>query len=83
MIGAALPRVEDARFLSGRGRYVADLELPRMLHVAFLRSPHAHARIERIDMRAARRAPGVVACLTGEELRAYVRPLRAPSRLRD
>ena len=80
---SACPLKEDARFLSGRGRYVADLELPRMLQVAFLRSPHAHARIGRIDMRAARRAPGVVACLTGEELRAHVRPLRAPSRLKD
>ncbi len=83
MIGASLPRVEDARFLSGQGRYVADLELPRMLHVAFLRSPHAHARIVAIDTRAACQASGVVACLTGEDLRAHARPLRAPSRMKD
>jgi carbon-monoxide dehydrogenase large subunit len=83
MIGASLPRVEDARFLSGQGRFVADLELPRMLHVAFLRSPHAHARIVAIDTRAARQASGVVACLTGEDLRAHARPLRAPSRMKD
>jgi len=83
MIGAPLPRVEDARLLSGQGRYVADLELPRMLHAAFLRSPHPHARIVAIDTRAARRAPGVVACLTGEDLVAHARPLRAPSRMRD
>ena len=83
MIGASLPRVEDARLLSGQGRFVADLELPRMLHVALLRSPHAHARIVAIDTRAACQAPGVVACLTGEDLRAHARPLRAPSRMKD
>jgi carbon-monoxide dehydrogenase large subunit len=83
MIGAPLPRVEDARLLSGQGRYVADLELPRMLHAAFLRSPHPHARIVAIDAGAARAVPGVVACLTGQDLGARVRPLRAPSRMRE
>ena len=83
MIGAPLRRVEDPRLLSGRGRYVADLELPRTVHAAFLRSPYAHARLTAIDTRAAARAPGVVACLTGEELARHVRPLRAPSRMRD
>ena len=83
MIGAALPRVEDARLLSGQGRYVADLELPRMAHAAFLRSPHAHARIVSIDTRVARAMPGVVACLTGAELGAHARTMRAPSRMRD
>ena len=83
MIGTPLPRVEDARLLSGQGRYVADLELPRMLHVAFLRSPHAHARIVAIDTSAARASPGVVACLTGAELGAHARTMRAPSRMRD
>jgi carbon-monoxide dehydrogenase large subunit len=82
MIGAALPRVEDARLLSGAGRYVADLELPGMLHAAFLRSPHAHARVVGVDVGAARRAPGVVACLTGAELGAHAGTMRAPSRMR-
>ena len=82
MIGAPMPRVEDARLLSGQGRYVADLELPRMLHAAFVRSPHAHARIVGIDTAAARQAPGVVACLTGAELGAHARTMRAPSRMR-
>jgi carbon-monoxide dehydrogenase large subunit len=83
MIGAPLPRVEDPRLLSGRGRYVADLDLPRTAHAAFLRSPHAHARLSAIDVSAAARAPGVVACLTGAELARHVRPLRAPSRMRE
>src|SRR5438874_12508213 len=83
MIGTSLPRVEDARLLSGQGRYVADLELPRMLHAAFVRSPHAHARIVALDTRAARVAPGVVACLSGAELGEHARTMRAPSRMRD
>jgi carbon-monoxide dehydrogenase large subunit len=44
-IGARLPRLEDARFLEGRGQFCADIALPGMLHAAFVRSPHAHARI--------------------------------------
>src|SRR5262249_10447673 len=83
MIGEPLRRTEDARFLGGRGRYVAALELPRLLHAAFLRSPHAHARLTRVAAGAASRAPGVVACLTGEELQRHARVLRAPSRMRD
>jgi len=68
LIGAPVRRVEDARFLTGRGRYVADMTLSRMLHVAFLRSPYAHARIVSIDTRRARELPGVAACVTGDEL---------------
>jgi len=83
MIGASLPRIEDARLLSGQGHYVADLELPRMLHAAFARSPHGHARIVAIDTRAALAAPGVVACVTGEALGGHARTMRAPSRMRD
>src|SRR5712691_4054010 len=83
MIGAPLRRREDLRFLTGQARYVADLEVPRMLHAAFLRSPHAHARLVGIDAASARSAPGVAACLTGEELHRHVRPLRAPSRMKD
>ncbi|OLE37108.1 MAG: dehydrogenase, partial [Candidatus Rokubacteria bacterium 13_1_20CM_2_70_7] len=83
MIGAPLRRREDLRFLTGQARYVADLEVPRMLHAAFLRSPHAHARLVGIDAAPARSAPGVAACLTGEELHRHVRPLRAPSRMKD
>src|SRR5437588_7557834 len=67
-IGESIRRKEDARFLRGRGNYVDDLELPGMLHMVILRSPHAHARIRSIDAGAASAAPGVVAVVTGELL---------------
>lgn len=69
-IGAALHRVEDARLLTGRGRYVADVTIPRMLHVAFVRSVHSHALIGSIDTVNARRLPGVEAVLTANDLPA-------------
>lgn len=65
--GAAVRRREDPRLLTGRGRYTGDVELPRMLHVAFVRSVHAHARLHRIDTTAAAAGSGVVAVLTGRE----------------
>ncbi|WP_270937171.1 xanthine dehydrogenase family protein molybdopterin-binding subunit [Falsiroseomonas oryzae] len=64
-------RVEDARLLTGRGRFVADAPLPGQLHAVFLRAPHAHARLVRLDTEAARRAPGVRAVLTAAEMRAF------------
>jgi len=67
VFGAPAPRKEDARLLAGRGRYVTDVELPRMLHVAFVRSPHAHARIRGVDTAAARAAAGVAAVVTGAD----------------
>jgi carbon-monoxide dehydrogenase large subunit len=75
-VGRPLPRLDDPRLLTGRGRYVDDLTLPRMVHVAFVRSPHAHARLTSVDLAAARRAPGFVAALTGEEARNLCRPAR-------
>ncbi|HYW93046.1 MAG TPA: xanthine dehydrogenase family protein molybdopterin-binding subunit [Gammaproteobacteria bacterium] len=69
-VGQPAARVEDARFLTGHGRYVADIDLPRQLHAAVLRSPHAHAEIRSIDTSAAEHAPGVVAVYTGEDLAA-------------
>jgi carbon-monoxide dehydrogenase large subunit len=54
-----MPRVEDARLLVGRGRFLADLPFPRALHAAFVRSPHAHARIGGIELGPATRVPGV------------------------
>ena len=72
--GARIKRVEDPRLLRGQGRYVDDLALPRMLHVAFVRSPHPHAVIRRIETSAASRTPGVVAVITADDLRD-VRPL--------
>jgi aerobic carbon-monoxide dehydrogenase large subunit len=70
--GTSVRRKEDPRILSGRGNYVADVELPGMLHATFLRSPFAHARIRSIDASAARHAPGVVAVYTGEDLAPLV-----------
>jgi aerobic carbon-monoxide dehydrogenase large subunit len=60
LFGARVRRREDARLVAGRGRYVADVALPGSLHVAVHRSPHAHARIVRIDAAESRRQPGVV-----------------------
>src|ERR1700693_4262670 len=65
-IGVSVPRKEDARFIQGQGNYVDDIVLPDMLHMAILRSPHAHARIKSVDTAAASAAPGVVAVVTGE-----------------
>jgi len=63
-VGQPIPRVEDYRFLTGGGRYTDDVRLEGQLCCAFLRSPHAHARILRVDSSRARRAPGVRAVLT-------------------
>ena len=59
-IGAALPRKEDYRFVTGQGRYLDDIAVPGCLYAHFVRSPHAHARIVAIDCEAARAADGVV-----------------------
>src|SRR5579885_3547461 len=67
-IGRAVPRPNLKRLTQGRGQYVSDVILPRMAHAAFVRSPHAHARIVAIDKRKAEAAPGVIAVVTGAEL---------------
>jgi aerobic carbon-monoxide dehydrogenase large subunit len=69
-IGQPVRRVEDRRFLTGRGIYVDDLVLPRQAHAYMLRSPHAHAHIRGLDTAAAAAAPGVIAVLTGDDLAA-------------
>jgi carbon-monoxide dehydrogenase large subunit len=73
-IGRSVPRPNLARLMQGRGQYVSDLVLPRMAHVAFLRSPHAHARIKAIDAAQARRTPGVIAVVTGADLAKVITP---------
>src|SRR3989449_4705694 len=65
-IGESIKRKEDGRFLRGKGNYIDDLPLPSMLHMAILRSPHAHARIKSVDTSAAGSMPGVIAVVTGE-----------------
>src|SRR2546422_282110 len=73
--GTSVKRLEDPRLLTGRARYLDDLVLPRMLSACFARSPHAHARISRIDAAAAAALPGVLAVVTADELRAVTKPL--------
>ena len=70
LLGRSVNRLEDERFVRGRGRYIADLAAPNALHGVVVRSPHAHARIASISVDAARRMPGVAAVLTGQELAA-------------
>src|SRR6202023_1310467 len=69
-IGAAVRRKEDQRFITGKGRFTADIDRPGEAHACFVRSPHAHARIKTIDTKAAAAMPGVLAVLTGAELAA-------------
>src|SRR5215204_4703447 len=70
-VGHSVRRREDERFVQGAGRYVDDIVLPGMLHLALLRSPVPHARIVSIDTAAAAAVEGVVAVLTGRDLEAY------------
>src|SRR5438067_2686649 len=74
-MGAEVKRKEDPRLITGRSTYVTDVVLPGMHHVAFVRSPHAHARIRRIDASAATRRPGVFTVVTGEDIRTRCAPL--------
>src|SRR5437868_4540103 len=81
--GTRVPRLEDPDLLTGRGRYLDDIELPGMREAAFVRSPHAHARIRAIDTTPAQALPGVVAVLTAADLDAAEKPMPqfAPSPL--
>ncbi len=79
LLGASVRRREDGRLVTGRGRYVADVALPGALHVAVHRSPHAHARLVRVDATEARRQPGVVHVLVPADVAALPRfPLPVP-----
>jgi carbon-monoxide dehydrogenase large subunit len=69
-IGAAVRRKEDHRFITGRGQYTDDITRPGETRAIFVRSPHAHAKLKKVDVRAAEKMPGVVAVLTGEQLAA-------------
>src|SRR5258706_11349701 len=73
-IGRSVPRPNLARLTQGRAQYVSDVVLPRMAHVAFVRSPHAHAKITSIDTAAAKKSPGVIAVITGAELVKVITP---------
>lgn len=69
-IGVSVKRKEDKRFLTGRGNYVGDIHLPRTAYAVIIRSPHAHARIGKIDVRGAQQQPGVLAVYTAADLAA-------------
>ena len=73
-IGRSVPRPNLARLAQGRGQFVSDLVLPRMGHVAFVRSPHAHARIKSIATAKAEKAAGVIAVVTGAQLAKVITP---------
>src|SRR5437667_1060207 len=73
-VGRPLKRTEDPRLITGRGQYVEDITLPGLAHLAFLRSPHAHARVSAIRTDAARMAPGVLRVVTAKDL-GSLRPL--------
>src|SRR5690349_18084988 len=68
LFGKSIKRREDPRFITGRGSYTDDLKLPGMTYAAFVRSPHAHAKIRKIDLSQAKAHPGVVAIFTGKDL---------------
>lgn len=70
LVGKSIKRVEDPRFIQGKGKYVANLQIPGMLYAAIVRSPHAHAKLNGIDASAALAMPGVVAVYTGQDLAA-------------
>ena len=74
LIGAPIPRPKARQLASGRGRYTDDLRVPGLLHAAFLRSPHAHARIVSVDLSRARALPGVVAIHQASDLLAVCKP---------
>ena len=80
-VGKSLKRREDERLIQGRGAYVADVQRPFTVHLALVRSPHAHARIRGIDARAARACPGVVDVVTFADVPALARPI--PMRLAE
>ncbi len=68
LIGQSIKRKEDARFLTGSGQYTDDITLPHQTYAVFVRSPHAHAKVRKVDTSRAKAAPGVVAVFTGADL---------------
>jgi carbon-monoxide dehydrogenase large subunit len=75
LLGVSVKRKEDPRLVTGTGRYVDDLKLPGMLHLALLRSPYAHARITSVSAEAARQMPGIIDVLTGTDVKDDPGPL--------
>lgn len=82
LVGSAVPRREDPRLLTGRGRFVDDIDVPRMLHAQFVRASVASGRLTSLDLSAVREVPGVVAAFTADdlELNAITAGLHRPPR---
>jgi carbon-monoxide dehydrogenase large subunit len=79
VLGAPIKRREDRRFITGRGRYLDDIKLPGMVHLAILRSPYAHAKIRGVDTSAAKAMPGVLAVFTGADIPYNPLPMAWPA----
>src|SRR5205807_9127132 len=75
LFGAKIKRREDPRLITGRATYTDDMQISGLAYAEIVRSPHAHARIKRIDIEAARRQPGVVPAFTGQDLQGGVTPI--------
>src|SRR3989304_499323 len=73
-IGQSVPRANAQRLLQGRGSFTDDLIFPRLAHVAFFRSPYAHARVKRLDFKRALRSPGVIGVFDGRAVAEYCKP---------
>jgi carbon-monoxide dehydrogenase large subunit len=79
VLGAPVRRVEDPRFITGKGRYLDDIKLPGMAHLAILRSPYAHANVRSIDTSTAKAAPGVIAVIVGADIPYNPLPMAWPA----
>src|SRR5690242_10312174 len=79
VLGTPVKRVEDPKFITGKGRYLDDVKLPGMTHLAILRSPYAHAKIRSIDTSAAKAAPGVVGVIVGADIPWNPLPMAWPA----
>ena len=79
MLGKRVKRTEDPRFITGKGRYLDDIKLQSMTHIAVLRSPYAHANIRSIDTSAATKMPGVIAAFTGADIPYNPLPMAWPA----
>ena len=75
LMGAEVKRKEDPRLVTGTSAYVGDVSVPGLQYVAFVRSPHAHARVGRIDGSRAAARPGVTRVVTGEDIRGFCQPI--------
>ena len=79
VLGAPVKRTEDPKFITGKGRYLDDIKLPGMTHMAILRSPYAHANIRSVDIAAAKAAPGVITVLVGADIPYNPLPMAWPA----